>query len=277
MENISKKIFYTALLLLIALVSCMFLGDKASSVETHQETIVAIDDKVETVLKLTATSTIASAGVSAIPGDTATPIAEKLADFSEYFLLILCVLYAEKYLITILGAASFKLLIPIACVMLAIAFYKWPGVLRKIAVKLIAVALVLYVVIPASVKVSDMIYLTYQESFNQTISSAEELSDDTAAISSAAGNESVISQILEKLSETKESLTDRAANILNRFIETLAVIIVTSCIIPILVLLFFLWLIRMVTGIDVSAYMPPHGPKRHGIRKALKSAGKTSV
>ena len=277
MENISKKIFYTALLLLIALVSCMFLGDKASSVETHQETIVAIDDKVETVLKLTATSTIASAGVSAIPGDTATPIAEKLADFSEYFLLILCVLYAEKYLITILGAASFKLLIPIACVMLAIAFYKWPGVLRKIAVKLIAVALVLYVVIPASVKVSDMIYLTYQESINQTISSAEELSDDTAAISSAAGNESVISQILEKLSETKESLTDRAANILNRFIETLAVIIVTSCIIPILVLLFFLWLIRMVTGIDVSAYMPPHGPKRHGIRKALKSAGKTSV
>jgi hypothetical protein len=277
MENVSKKIFYTALLLLIALVSCMFLGDKASSVETHQETIVAIDDKVETVLKLTATSTIASAGVSAIPGDTATPIAEKLADFSEYFLLILCVLYAEKYLITILGAASFKLLIPIACVMLAIAFYKWPGVLRKIAVKLIAVALVLYVVIPASVKVSDMIYLTYQESINQTISSAEELSDDTAAISSAAGNESVISQILEKLSETKESLTDRAANILNRFIETLAVIIVTSCIIPILVLLFFLWLIRMVTGIDVSAYMPPHGPKRHGIRKALKSAGKTSV
>lgn len=277
MENVSKKIFYTALLLLIALVSCMFLGDKASSVETHQETIVAIDDKVETVLKLTATSTIASAGVSAIPGDTATPIAEKLADFSEYFLLILCVLYAEKYLITILGAASFKLLIPIACVMLAIAFYKWPGVLRKIAVKLIAVALVLYVVIPASVKVSDMIYLTYQESINQTISSAEALSDDTAAISSAAGNESVISQILEKLSETKESLTDRAANILNRFIETLAVIIVTSCIIPILVLLFFLWLIRMVTGIDVSAYMPPHGPKRHGIRKALKSAGKTSV
>ncbi len=277
MENVSKKIFYTALLLLIALVSCMFLGDKASSVETHQETIVAIDDKVETVLKLTATSTIASAGVSAIPGDTATPIAEKLADFSEYFLLILCVLYAEKYLITILGAASFKLLIPIACVMLAIAFYKWPGVLRKIAVKLIAVALVLYVVIPASVKVSDMIYLTYQESINQTISSAEALSDDTAAISSAAGNESVISQILEKLSETKESLTDRAANILNRFIETLAVIIVTSCIIPILVLLFFLWLIRMVTGIDVLAYMPPHGPKRHGIRKALKSAGKTSV
>ena len=31
--------------------------------------------------------------------------------------------------------------------------------------------------------------------------------------------------------------------------------IVTTCIIPILVLVFFLWLIRQLTGIDVSALM----------------------
>lgn len=275
MENVSKKIFLTALLILLGLVSFMFLGDKASSVETHRETIAAIDEKVETVLKLTATSTVASAGVSAIPGDTATPIAEKLADFSEYFLLILCVLYSEKYLLTILGTAAFRILIPIACVMLAVALYKWPGLLRKMGVKFIAVALVMYVVIPASVKVSDMIYQTYQESINQTIDSAEDLSDDTAAISAAGGNENVITQIMEQISETKESLTDRAANILNRFIETLAVIIVTSCIIPVLVLIFFIWLIRIVTGIDISAAIPPHGPRPRGLRRALKHA-KTS-
>lgn len=269
MENVSKKIFFTALLILLGLVSFLFLGDKASAVETHQETIAAIDDKVETVLKLTATSTVASAGVSAIPGDTATPIAEKLADFSEYFLLILCVLYSEKYLLTILGTAAFRILIPIACLMLAVSLYKWPALLKKMGIKFIAVALVLYVVIPASVRVSDMIYQTYQESINQTIDSAEELSDDTSAISAAGGNENVITQIMEQLSETKESLTDRAANILNRFIETLAVIIVTSCVIPVLVLIFFIWLIRMLTGIDISAAMP-HGPRPRGIRRALK-------
>ena len=270
MENVSKKIFFTALLILLGLVSFLFLGDKASAVETHQETIAAIDDKVETVLKLTATSTVASAGVSAIPGDTATPIAEKLADFSEYFLLILCVLYSEKYLLTILGTAAFRILIPIACLMLAVSLYKWPALLKKMGIKFIAVALVLYVVIPASVKVSDMIYQTYQESINQTIDSAEDLSDDTAAISDAGGNENVITQIMEQLSETKESLTDRAANILNRFIETLAVIIVTSCVIPLLVLVFFIWLIRVVTGIDISAAMPPHSGRVRGVRRAAK-------
>ena len=45
---------------------------------------------------------------------------------------------------------------------------------------------------------------------------------------------------VNKLSETTETLTNKASNILNRFVETLAVMIVTSCIIPLAVLLFFL-------------------------------------
>ena len=40
---------------------------------------------------------------------------------------------------------------------------------------------------------------------------------------------------------------------LNRFVESLAVMIVTACIIPLLVLLFFLWLIRQLTGVDLAA------------------------
>ncbi len=272
MENVSKKVFIAALLILVAVFSFLYLGDHASSAETHEKTITAIDDKVNTVLKLTATSTVASAGVSAIPGDTATPIAEKLADFSEYFLFILCVLYSEKYLLTILGAAAFKILIPIACIMFLIGSFKWPHLLKKLSFKFAALALVLYFVIPASVKVSDMIYATYQESINQTIDAAEQLSEDTGAIDAAAGNENLIAAIVEKFSESGESLTDRAANILNGFIETLAVIIVTSCIIPLLVLIFFLWLIRVVTGIDPSAYLPPHGGRARGVRRAVKRA-----
>ena len=35
---------------------------------------------------------------------------------------------------------------------------------------------------------------------------------------------------------------------------------VTSCVIPLLVLLFFLWVIKQLTGIDVGAALP--GPRR---------------
>ena len=61
----------------------------------------------------------------------------------------------------------------------------------------------------------------------------------------------MLSLLLNKLTDTKESLTEQASAVLNRFVESLAVMIVTSCVIPILVLLFFIWLVRQFTGIDL--------------------------
>ena len=114
-EDKVKKLLLCALLALLAVVSILIIADKASDAAAHAATIGSIDGKAETVLKLSAASALASAGITAIPGDTATPIAEKLADFTEYFLLILCVLYAEKYLLAIIPAGVFRLLVPLAC------------------------------------------------------------------------------------------------------------------------------------------------------------------
>ena len=250
MERTLTKTLIAVLLILVALVSFLPVADRAVDPESHARTIAAIDDKVDTVLKLTATSTVASAAVSAIPGDTATPIASKLADFTEYFLLILCVLYSEKYLLTIIGFGTFKILIPIACLLTILGLFVNPRLLRRIAAKLAIIGLALYFVIPLSLKVSDMIYDAYRLSIDSTIASAEELSEETADLADAADDKNVINAILNRLSETADSLTDKAANILNRFVETLAVMIVTSCVIPILVLLFFLWVIKQLTGVD---------------------------
>ena len=137
-----------------------------------------------------------------------------------------------------------------------------PRVLKRLAVKFAIIGLAFYLVIPMSIRVSDMIYNAYRESIDTTISSAEALSDQTAALADAAEDKNVINSILSRLSETADSLTDKAANILNRFVETLAVMIVTSCIIPILVLIFFLWLIKLLTGIDLSGSLPLHRGER---------------
>lgn len=247
-----RKVLVCVLLILAAVISFFPVAKLASSVDAHDRTIASIDDKVETVLKLTATSTLASAGVSAIPGDTATPIAEKLADFTEYFLFILCVLYAEKYLLTIIGAATFKVLIPVACILLAAAVYYHPEMLKKLAIKFILAGLALFIMIPLSVRVSDMVYATYREPINETISAAETLTEQTAELSEADQDEGLIQSILAKLSETATTLSDKAAKVLNNFVESLAVMIVTACIIPILVLLFFIWLIKALTGIEIN-------------------------
>ena len=258
MENKALTLLLVLILILAALVSILFLAPLAGSADRHVRDLASIDGKVETVLKLTATSTLASAGISAIPGDTATPIAEKLADFTEYFLLILCVLYSEKYLITIIGAGVFKFLVPAVCALGIAGLLCRRERIRAFAVKLALFSLAFYLIIPASIRVSDVIYESYEASISATIAQAEELTDETAELAET-DDAGLIDAILRRLSETTETLTNKAAGTLNRFVETLAVMIVTSCVIPILVLLFFLWAIKQLTGIDLS---PPRVRRR---------------
>ena len=261
-EATVKKLLVAAVLLLAAVASFLFLADRATDVGAHTATLSALDEKAETVLKLSAASALASAGITAIPGDTATPIAEKLADFTEYFLLILCVLYTEKYLVTILGAAAFKVLIPCACVLFGVGLFAKPEKLRALAIKLAVVGLAVYLIIPASLRVSDMIYRAYDASIQSTVEEAEALTEKTSALAEAEENQGLIASILDRIRETAGTLTDKAANTLNRFVETLAVMIVTSCIIPLLVLLFFFWVIKQLTGLDLADRLRRHARPR---------------
>ena len=268
-SNSSLKIILISVsCILIAALSFFFLAGILSSPETYSGIIRSIDDKVETVLKLTASSTAASAGITAIPGDVGTPIAEKLADFSEYGILILCVLYAEKYLLSILGSGVFKFIIPIACMLYPLGFFHDLEGIKPILKKIAIVSLALYFVIPLSVHISDRIYETYQASIDNTISAAEDLAEDAAIAGSSAEDQNAIQRIWNALSESASSFAERGAEILNRFIESLAVMIVTSCVIPILVLLFSLWIINQVFGFSIPApsrrpRLRPHLPGPH--------------
>ena len=274
-DDLLKKILAAALLVLLGVFSLLFLGDRAAQPAAHETTISVINEKTEDVMRLTASASLASIGVSAIPGDTATPIAAKLADFSEYFLLILCVLYSEKYLVGIIGAGVFKVLIPCACALGVISLFRYPQLFRRLAVKLAAVGIALYLIIPISFKVSDMIYGAYRESIDGTISAAETLSEETAPLADAAEDKGLIQNILDRLKETTTSLTDKAVDAVNRFVETLAVMIVTSCIIPLLVLAFFLWVIKQLTGIDFSSALPRGRAPR--MRPKKESGGEESA
>ena len=264
-----KIILITVACILIAALSFFYLAGILSSPETYSGILRSIDDKVQTVLKLTASSTAASAGITAIPGDAGTPIAEKLADFSEYGILILCVLYAEKYLLSILGSGVFKFIIPIACVLYPLGFFRDLEGIKPILKKIAIVSLALYFVIPLSVHISDRIYDTYQASIDTTITAAEDLAEDATLAGSTAEDQNAIQRIWGYLSESASSFAERGAEILNRFIESLAVMIVTSCVIPLLVLFFSLWIINQVFGFSIPApsrhpRLRPHlpGPRR---------------
>ena len=263
-EKNLKKALIAVILVCTALASFFLIGDTTMKPEAHAATIASLDDKAQTVLKLTATSTVASACISAIPDDTATPIAEKLADFTEDFMLILCVLYAEKYLVTIIGAGAFKVLIPVACVLFGVGLFWKPEVMKRLALKFAIFGLAIFITIPLSIRVSDMIYANYSASIDDTITAAENFTDNNTNLAEAeeGEKEGPLSTLWSRISSTASGLADKAADLLKNYVESLAVLIVTSCVIPVLVLVFFVWLIKMVTGIEIT--IPAGGGRKKG-------------
>ena len=75
-----KPWLMVVVLAVAALVSFYKVADYAASPETHRQTIEALEEKKATVMKLTGAATGVSVAITMIPGDAATPIAEKLAD-----------------------------------------------------------------------------------------------------------------------------------------------------------------------------------------------------
>ena len=172
-KNHVKKLALVGMALVIMLFSMTILSKAASAPENHKKTIAALDEKRADVLKLTAASAGAATAIAAIPGDSTTPVANKLADLASYFLTILMVIFLEKYLVTLTGYAAFFILIPAACVLFAAGICLNRTFLKVLAAKIAVFGLVIFTMIPLSIKVSEMIEETYETSMETTLDEAD--------------------------------------------------------------------------------------------------------
>ena len=267
-ENHIFRIVMIALCIVIALVSNIVLSKNYSSPEytVNKKTITYLDEKKTTALELCAGATALSAAITLIPGDTGTPIAEKLTDLSGYFLIVVSAIYLEKYLLTILGALTFRWLIPAAMIAIALYFGIRRDFFWKLGVKILIFGLAVYAVIPVSVHVSQLIYNTYQESIDTTLAETENLISQTEENAQSStesdqnsGDEGFFAGLVDKAKDTIEQAKDTASiateqfkYMLNKFIDGLAVLIVTTCLIPILVMVFFVWIVKMILGTAIT-------------------------
>lgn len=270
-ERRPLQIGFIVLLLVAALVSEFALRPHFEQVENWSDTIEVIDAKKTNVLALTTSSLALSAAITAIPDDTGTPVAEQLSHLAGNLGIVLAVLYLEKYLLTILSFLSFGVLIPIVCALFAISLgihgrLNTSRVLRVLGVRVLIVAAIAVSVVPASVWVTQRVDETYQVSIAQEEAKAKAEAEEKASKESKSKseqkqeNKSFLDQLVdgaeqlgEALSSGVQSLTDSVITQATNLIEGAIVMIVTSCLIPLLVLAAFLWMGHALLGIDVSA------------------------
>ena len=265
------QIGFIVLLIVAALVSEFALRPHFEQVETWGSTIEVIDAKKSNVLALTTSSLALSAAITAIPDDAGTPVAEQLSQLAGNLGIVLAVLYLGKYLLTILSFLSFGVLIPIVCVLFAISLgihgrLSTSRVLRVLGMRVLIVAAIAITVVPASVWVTQRVDETYQVSIAQEEAKAKAEAEEKAAKESKSKsehkqeNKSFLDQLVDgaaqlgsALSSGVQSLTDSVITQATNLIEGAIVMIVTSCLIPLLVLAAFLWMGHALLGIDVSA------------------------
>lgn len=256
------------LVLAVAIVlSCTVMGTRFTDPSTYAHVIDALDQNRTKLLELSAASAAASAAISVLPSDICSSLADQLAEFTTYFLLILSVIFLEKYLLTIFGFASCYFLIPAGCGALLVNCFFPMRFLRSIGPKLIALGAVLLLVIPTGVWINDQIEAVYNKSIDAAIQSANDVSDNlTDVLSDEAGEDtSVIDEakmMLEEIPGSVSGVIGKFKGVLNRFIEATAIMIVTNCLVPIAVILLFGWLIKALFNVQIVLPENPAKPFR---------------
>lgn len=273
---LKEKAIIAAVLAAVALVSLIVFANIASNPETYTGIIGTLDEKKGNVMVLATTTTAASAAISALPNDMGTPIADKLVDFSSYFMVILAVIYLEKFLLTTLGFLGFGILIPVACALFAVAVFLRRGTLtrvnlQRLGTKLAAFGLALALVVPVSVWLTDNVDATFDESLAAASAAAQEATEQLEENTQAAPQEdqgllggiaSAVQEGWNGLTQGAQQALDSLGQQLNTMIDTLAVMIVTSCLIPLLVLILFLQLVKIITGLDFGGATAVMGAAR---------------
>lgn len=259
LENMDrKKIALITAALAVLLLSVFVISKAAADPANHTQTLESLDEKKEDVLAMTATSAASATAIAAIPGDATTPVANKLADLTSYFLIILMVIFLEKYLVTLTGYAAFNILIPLACILFIAGVCAARHTLKVWAAKIVVFGLVLFFIIPASMQVSSIIEETYEVSMENAIQEAEKMTEEINESTDSDGN--IIEQALDKIAGGVSGLLKKGEQLLNQFIESIAVMFVTSCLIPIAVLMFVLWLVKVMFEVQIN--VPRELPKK---------------
>mgnify|MGYP003314748158 CR=1 FL=1 len=128
----------------------------------------------------------------------------------------------------------------------------------QIWMKLLVLSVAFLVAIPIGVKSAEMIEKTYETSIVEMADEGDELAQLMEA--DTEEKENWLQTIFGKVKDSAEAKLEKAKEVLVRYTEQTAVMLVTSCLIPVVVLLFLFWVSKTVIGLDVSL------PKRKTLR-----------
>ncbi|MBR7927168.1 hypothetical protein KBI51_03125 [Aerococcaceae bacterium zg-ZUI334] len=294
-----QKIIWTVLSIGIAILCWWFAN---SQLLLNLTTYIAqeLDSMKENVVKLTAISAASSTALTLIPGDVATPLAENLADISDYLIIVFIGLWFQKYLFSSMGLLVLKLIIPVG---LAVNIYGlWVPqsapvytMVQRISRKIILFGVALFCVVPTTIFITNQIESTYKNTINRTIDEAQVIQSEVNKQEETSQNATqqeeqsadIVGQLSHALSGVVDFTTGSINNVatavsdlpnkmiktLNNLIDSLAILIVVNCIAPIVIFVILIWLMNLIFGINIKPTAHSIGIMGNYTRQRLQQNG----
>lgn len=243
-----------------------------------KNSLESIEDSSDTVMKLSAATLSTSLAISALPDDFATPLADTLADMNIYFVAILVVLFLEKILIRYGMKAAFTILIPLACLGGILFLTTKKSILKSLAVRLCVLGLAVAFVVPCNTHITQIVASDLTAYVDETI---EETENGAGKLNEAMEGGAEDKTIFEKLSDLFQTAIDDLSdlmlhfqNTIRRCLNSIAILILTNCLMPLLTFFILKWILREL--FQIALPLPPvRGSRGGGSESAseLVSAG----
>lgn len=250
------KLLKTLVSIFIMVLSRFVLAAVIPETEFVQSSVEHLEESENTVMDFSGATIAISLAITALPDDFATPLATTISDMNGYFIFIFVVLFVEKLLVLEGTKLSFAYIIPAACVLYILSIISKKEIFKKFATKLVILGISIVVVIPFSVQVTEYVGASYLSYVDETIAEAEVGADKVTEIMGTSDGEATI---FEKLSDAFKTAMDGMSDLLKYFenvikkcVNAIAIMLVTSFVLPLLNLLFFRWLLKELFSLNLS-------------------------
>lgn len=255
-EAKAKVLMKVLLAVFFMMLSIFVLAYEVPQAKYMQSTVESLEESRTKIMEFSGATIATSLAITALPDDFGTPLADTLADMNTYFVFIFAVIFVEKLLVVEGVKFSFAWIIPIALGLYILGTILFKDSIKLFGKKLLIFGMAVVFVIPVSIHFTEKVCADYLVYVDETIDEANDGAQKVNEIMAADEDEATIFDKLSAAFKTAMSgmndLLEYFENVIKKFVNSIAIMLVTSFVLPLLVLFIFRWLLRELFSLNLS-------------------------
>lgn len=255
-EAKAKILVKVLLAVFFMMLSIFVLAYEVPQAKYLQSTVESLEASRTKIMEFSGATIATSLAITALPDDFGTPLADTLADMNTYFVFIFAVIFVEKLLVLEGVKFSFAWIIPIALGLYILGTLVTKDSIKLFGKKLLIFGMAVVLVIPVSTHFTEKMCADYLVYVDETI---EEANDGAQKVNEIMATDEDEATIFDKLSAAFKTamsgmsdLLEYFESVIKKFINSIAIMLVTSFVLPLIVLFIFRWLLRELFSLNLS-------------------------